>query len=110
MSPTRFTSTTTARPSPSRHSRSIGPDVGRVLAPHEREVVAQRGDPRREQLLQLGLDTVLLEAGVVAELEGRVVQHLVQLDAQRLALGGAWRRSRRRSSIVHGGFIQLSGL
>ena len=32
------------------------------------------------QLLQLGLDAVLLEAGVVAELERRVVQHLVQLD------------------------------
>ena len=77
----------------------------------EREVVAQRLDPRREQLLELGLDAVLLEAGVVAELDRRVVQHLVQLDAQRLAL----RRSSPTitpscSAIVHGGFIQFSGL
>ena len=42
-------------------------DVGRVLAADEREVVAQRGDARREQLLQLGFDAVLLEPGIVAE-------------------------------------------
>ena len=61
-------------------------DVGRVLAAHEREVVAQRGDARRDQLLQLGFDAVLFEPGIVAEFDRRVVQDLVQLDAQRLAL------------------------
>ena len=86
-------------------------DVGRELAAHEHEVVAQRGDAGREQLLQLGLDAVLLEPGVVAELDSRVVQHLVQLISQRLALRDSSRRScRRAATIVHGGLIQLSGL
>ena len=69
-----------------------------ILAPNEREVVAQRGDARREQLLQLGFDAVLLEARVVAELDARVVQDLVQLDAQRLAL-------RVRATIVVVGLV-----
>ena len=62
-------------------------DVGRELAAHEHEVVAQRGDARREQLLELGLDAVLLEPGIVAELDLGVVEHLVQRDLERLALG-----------------------
>jgi hypothetical protein len=49
------------------------PDVGRVFAAHEGEVVAQRGDACSEQLLQLRLDAVLLQPGVVAERTGRVV-------------------------------------
>ena len=86
-------------------------DVGRELAPHEHEVVAQRGDARREQLLELGLDAVLLEAGIVAELDRRVVQHLVDRRSRASRPWGWSRRScRRAATIVHGGLIQLSGL
>ena len=45
------------------------PDVGGVLAPHQPQVVAQRGDPLGQQLLQLGFDAVLGQARVVAELD-----------------------------------------
>ena len=63
------------------------------------------------QLLQLGLHAVLGEAGVVAEVDRVVVHHLVQLDDEPLAAGVDRDRAGRRSSrIVHGGFIQLSGL
>ena len=75
-------------------------DVGRVLAAHEREVVAQRRDPRRDQLLELGLDAVLLEAGVVAELDRRVVQRPRAARSRSVSpFGVARRRSRRRVSL-----------
>ena len=63
------------------------------------------------QLLQLGLHAVLGQAGVVAELDDVVVQHLVELDGERLARRG-WSATSRPSLLadVHGGFIQLSGL
>ena len=47
-------------------------DVGRVLAPDDLQVLAQRLDPGRDQPLQLRLDAVLGQAGVVAELDGLV--------------------------------------
>jgi len=43
-----------------------GPDVGGVLAPHQRHPLPERRDPGREQLLELGLHAVLLEARVDA--------------------------------------------
>src|SRR3954468_11630554 len=63
-------------------------DVGRVLAPHEGEVVAQRRHTHRDEGLELGLHPVLLEARVLTELDDVLVEHLVQLDHQPLALGG----------------------
>ena len=40
-----------------------------------------------QQLLQVGLDAVLLQARVDAELVGAVGEHLLEGDGQRLALG-----------------------
>ena len=86
-------------------------DVGRVLAPHQREVFAQRGDAGRDELLELGLHAVLLEAGVVAELVGRC---RATTRGARSAASRPWGcvgdDLLSFSSIVHGGFIQLSGL
>ena len=61
-------------------------DVGRVLPLDEGEPVPERFDPRRDELLELGLDPVLLEARIVTELDRVVVQHLEQRDRERLAL------------------------
>ena len=57
-----------------------------------------------EQLLQLGLDAVLGQAGIVAELDDVVVQHLVQLDGERLAarVGGDERGRRPRGPCTAG--------
>ena len=92
----RFTSTTIVRPSSSLHKQVDGPDVGRVLAADQCHVVAQRRDPRREQLLQLGLDAVLLEPGIVAERMVVSCSDLEHLDAQGLAL----RRPRRDHAVA----------
>ena len=97
-------------------------DGGHVLAPHERPAVAEGVDVLGEQLLQVRLDAVLDEAGVDAELVGRVVEDLVDEHRQAvLALGvldrqtattpsAAWPSSGSTSAIVQGGDIQLSGL
>ena len=63
-----------------------GADLGAVLAAHEHqpglELVARGG----EQLLEVGLDAVLLQAGVGAEVVGGVGDDLLDRDAERLAL------------------------
>ena len=58
-----------------------------IFAAHEAQPVAQRGDPLGDELLELGLDAVLREAGVVAEFDRVVVHDLVQLDGEALAPG-----------------------
>ena len=75
-----------------------------------------------EQLLQVGLDAVLDQAGVDAELVGRVVQHGVQVGDQAVVGLGVLHRPDLRDaggpgsasgSVIlseHGGLIQLSGL
>jgi hypothetical protein len=72
-----------------------GPDVGRVLTPHDLEVVTQGTDARRDELLELGLDAVLGQAGVIAECQGVVEHDIVQLDCETLTAriggdDGAW--------------------
>ena len=62
-----------------------GTDRRRELASHEREPVADDVDLLREQALQVGLDAVLLQARIDAELVCRVVQHLVDAHEQRIA-------------------------
>ena len=57
-------------------------DVGRVLTPHHAEVVTKSAHARGDELLQLGLDTVLGEAGIVAERDVVIEQHLVQGDGE----------------------------
>ena len=71
-------------------------DVGRVLAPHQPEVVAQRGDPAGEELLELRLHPVLGEARVVTEFHGVLVHDLVQLDHEGLARRASCTRCGRR--------------
>ena len=44
-------------------------EVGRVLAPDELEALLQGVDPGGDEPLELGFDAVLLEAGIVTELE-----------------------------------------
>ena len=72
--------------------------------------VAQRRDARREQLLQLGFDAVLLEAGIVPS--GCVVSCSTSSSSMRRVSPFGVRAviTPSRSSMVHGGFIQLSGL
>ena len=81
MSPRRLSSTATEAP-----AASVAQDVDRAdrrqeLAPHEPVALAEELDLLGEQPLQVGLDAVLLQAGVDAELVRGVVQHLV--DARR---------------------------
>ena len=60
--------------------------------------------------MQLGLDAVLGEAGVVAEIDLVVVHHVVELDGELLTAGFTATSRPSSSRIAHGGFIQLSGL
>ncbi len=64
-----------------------GPDVGRVLAPDDAEVVTKGAHARGDELLQLGLDAVLRQAGIVAQRDVVVEQHLVQRDGEALSAG-----------------------
>ncbi len=61
-------------------------DRRRVLAPHQRETDFDRVRRGGEQLLEVGLDAVLLQPRIVAEVGRDVGDHLVQRDRQRLAL------------------------
>ena len=64
-----------------------------------------------EQLLQVRLDAVLLQARVDAELVADVGQHLVDRDDEPLALGvGDRPLARRPRPGGSGAFIQFSGL
>ena len=70
------------RPSPSWHNEVDGPNVGGVLAADQLESVAQLVHVCGERNLQLGFHAILFEAGVGAELEALVGQHIDQLDHQ----------------------------
>ena len=68
-----------------------------------------------EQLLEVLLDAVLLQAGVDAEVVGAVVQHLLEQDPQRVVVLAVTGHSSTPSSLMpsvtlHGGDIQFSGL
>src|SRR5690606_21668715 len=60
-------------------------DRRRVFAPHQRAALADQVDLLGQQSLQVGLDAVLLQAGVDAEVMVRVVDDLVDLHAQGVA-------------------------
>ena len=90
-------------------------DRGHVLAPDEPVALAQRADVLGQQPLQVGLDAVLDQAGVHAELMGRVVQGLLDRDDELLAglvrhRPGAAALLAGPSRSVQGGLIQFSGL
>ena len=57
-------------------------DGGGVLPPHETEAVGQRRGVLGEQLLEVLLDAVLLQAGVDAEVVAGVVDDLLDQDPQ----------------------------
>ena len=59
-------------------------DRRHVLAAHQRVALAQQLDLLGEQALQVGLDAVLLQPGIDAELVLRVVQDLVDRDHQQV--------------------------
>jgi hypothetical protein len=81
-----LTSIATTRPSRSRHSRSIGPiAVGYSRRTRVRPSSIVCG-AAGEQFLQMRLDAVLLQTGIVAERRLHVGQDLVHRDGQRLAL------------------------
>ena len=61
-----------------------GSDRGRELPPHQRHPRSQRGRMVGEQLLQVPLHAVLLQAGVDAELVRGVVLDVLDEDAQRV--------------------------
>ena len=74
-----------------------------------------------EQLLEVLLDAVLLQAGVDAELVGGVVTTLLEIRIRRVSSGplpvarlvtvhSTWPSSVVPSRSVHGGDIQFSGL
>ena len=60
------------------------PDRRRVLAPYKGPALAEHGDVRGEQLLQVGLDPVLHQARVHAEIVVGRVEDLVDADDQLL--------------------------
>ena len=61
------------------------PDVGRVLATDDAQVLTKSTNTRRDELLQLSLYAVLGEPGVVSQRDGVIQKHLVQLDREPLA-------------------------
>ena len=88
-------------------------DVGGPLPPHEPELLAERLRSRGERLLQVALDTVLLQRRRLAHVDGDVREHLGEQDLQpilALAAALAHHDAPASSSITVGGVIQLSGL
>jgi hypothetical protein len=81
MSPRRFTSTAIV-PGGVSQEEIDGADRRGELAPDEREAVTDHVDLFGEQPLEVGLDAVLLEAGVDSEVVHRVVQHFVDAHEQ----------------------------
>ena len=73
-------------PSASRHIRSTGP----IAVGNSRRTSVRPSARRRrvlgEQLLEVLLDAVLLQARVDAEVVGAVVQHLLEQDPQRVVV------------------------
>ena len=100
----------TARPVGVTAQQIDRPDAGGVLAAHQRETLADRGGVGGQQLLQVGLDAVLLEARVDAELVGAVVQYLLERMVRVSPLGLVTTQRSSSSSTVLGAFIQFSGL
>ena len=94
-------------------------DRGRVLAADQGQPVGERRRVLGEQLLQVLLDAVLLQARVDAEVVAGVVEDLLEQDPQgvaRVLAGGprlvhsTWPSSVVPSRSEHGGDIQFSGL
>src|SRR5690606_34574837 len=67
------------------HHEVDGADRRRILAAHEGRTLADQIDLFGQQALQIGLDAVLLESRIDAELVRRVVQYFVDLHAQGVA-------------------------
>ena len=76
----------------------------RVRSPRERL------DAHLDEGLELGLDPVLLQAGILAEVDLVFVEDLEEFDDELLALRTFGSDRVRCLRIVHGGLIQLSGL
>src|SRR3546814_1663785 len=66
-----------------------GPDVGGVLPPHQLEPVPDDLAPLGQQGLQVGLDAVLLEAGLDTEVVGGVAHQLLDGDLELVATLGS---------------------
>ena len=114
MSPRRLISTATEAVGVAAHQVDRA-DRGRELATYQGQAVGQGRGVVGEQLLQVLLDAVLLQAGVDAEFVRGVVQHLLDQDAQRVVVLAVTIHSGTPSSVialasVHGGDIQFSGL
>ena len=77
-------------------------DRGRVLAADQRQPVAERLEVLGEQLLQVRLDAVLLQAGVDAELVAwcRAATSSIVMTQLLAGLVGRPSRRRRRRSVV----------
>ena len=90
-------------------------DRGHVLAAHQRVPDAEQLDVLGEQRLQMGLDAVLDQPGVDAQLVAGVVLDVLDGDAEllaRLVLHHPHRRVARRvpRPSQQGGLIQFNGL
>ena len=85
ISPRRLISTATERPCASRHQQVDRADGRHVLAPHQGVSGAQQLDVFGQQRLQVGLDAVLDQPRVNAEVMVRVVFDVFHRDAQLLA-------------------------
>ncbi len=76
-----------------RHAAAVGvaahqvdrADRGRVLTADQPPALAEHLHLRGQQFLQVGLDAVLDQAGIDAQIEGGVAEDLLQGDGQRLA-------------------------
>ena len=89
ISPRRLISTATEPPVGVAAHQVDRADGGRELAPYQAQAVGQGGGVLGEQLLEVLLDAVLLQAGVHAEVVAGVVQHLLDQDPQAVTgLGG----------------------
>src|SRR5205085_1375266 len=75
----------TARTAWSSEELQVGVDI--AAQPGQVDLEARHARALRvDACLQLGLDAVLLEPGILTELDPRVVHHFVQRDNERLAL------------------------
>ena len=86
ISPRRLISTATEAPQASRHMKSTGPIAVGSTPSYQRQPLGQRGEVLGEQLLEVLLDAVLLQAGVDPEVVHGVVVDDLEQDPQRVVV------------------------